>query len=41
MGQNGRSVLVQFAVAAVAAALLWVGAWWLTPFVIRGLLGGW
>ncbi|WP_267965175.1 hypothetical protein [Streptomyces sp. NRRL F-5123] len=41
MGRDGRSVLGQFAVAAVAAALLWFGATWLAPHVIRGLMGGW
>jgi hypothetical protein len=41
MGQDGRSALKQFALAAAAAALLWVGSAWLAPFVIRGLLGGW
>jgi hypothetical protein len=34
-------VLKQFALAGVAAALLWFGMSWLTPHVIRGLLGGW
>ncbi|HEY3477738.1 MAG TPA: hypothetical protein VGL02_02460 [Streptomyces sp.] len=41
MGRDGKSVVRQFALAAVAAAVLWVAADRLTPFVIRGLLGGW
>lgn len=41
MGRDGRTVLVQFALAGVTAGLLWFGAWWLAPVVIRGMLGGW
>lgn len=41
MGPHGRSVLKQFAMAGGAAAALWFGTAWLTPHVIRGLLGGW
>jgi len=41
MGRDGRSALKQFAWAAAAAALLWLGSGWLAHVAIRGLFGGW
>ncbi|MFC5911398.1 hypothetical protein [Streptacidiphilus monticola] len=41
MGQNGRSALKNFMLAAAAVALLWVAMDWLAPLIVRGLLGGW
>lgn len=40
MRRDSRFVLKQFAWAAVAAALLWLGSSWLAGSVIRAILRG-